>query len=72
MTEEIGILKDNKAWELVHLPNYKKTIKCKWSPSQKHLPNGNVHKFKARVVAKSYTHKVGIDHIKTFSLVVSF
>ena len=48
MTKEIGILKDNKVWELVHLPNNRKTIKCKWSSQQKHLPNGNVHKFKAR------------------------
>ena len=62
MTEEIGSLKENKTWELVRLPDGRKTIKCKWVFKTKYLPNGNVDKFKARLVAKGCTQKAGIDY----------
>ena len=70
MTDEIHSLKENKTWDLVHLPNGQKAIKCKWVFKIKYLPNGIVDKFKARLLAKGCTQKVGIDYSETFSLVV--
>lgn len=72
MTEEIHSLKENKTWELVRLPDGRKAIQCKWVFKTKYLPNGDIDKFKAHLVAKGYTQKAGIDYSETFSLVVKF
>ena len=72
MTNEIHSLKENKTWELVHLLDGCKTIICKRVFKTKYLPNGNVDKFKTRLVAQGCTQKVGIDYSETFSLMVKF
>ncbi|KAL0544159.1 hypothetical protein IC582_019271 [Cucumis melo] len=59
----------NSVWELVDLPKGVKPIGCKWIYQRKRDSAGKVHTFKARLVAKEYTEREGVDYEETFSLV---
>ncbi|TYK02506.1 gag/pol protein [Cucumis melo var. makuwa] len=59
----------NSVWELVDLPKGVKPIGCKWIYQRKRDSAGKVHTFKARLVAKEYTQREGVDYEETFSLV---
>ncbi|XXG71992.1 hypothetical protein AAC387_Pa07g1189 [Persea americana] len=67
MNEEYKSMQDNKVWELVPLPEGAKPIGCKWIFKTKRDSNGNVERYKARLIAKGFTQKEGIDFKETFS-----
>ena len=67
MNEEYKSMQDNKVWELISLSSGAKPIGCKWIFKTKRDSNGNVERYKARLVAKSFTQKEGIDYKETFS-----
>ncbi|KAH9678593.1 hypothetical protein KPL71_025781 [Citrus sinensis] len=67
MNEEYKSMQDNKVWELILLPSGAKPIGCKWIFKTKRDSNDNVERYKARLVAKSFTQKEGIDYKETFS-----
>ena len=67
MDEEMVALDDNETWDLVQLPEGKKSIGCKWVYKVKHNVDGSVSRHKARLVAKGYAQTYGIDFEKTFS-----
>ncbi|KAG8488952.1 hypothetical protein CXB51_016966 [Gossypium anomalum] len=71
MKDEYKSMQDNKVWELVPLPEGAKPIGCKWIFKTKKDANGNVERYKARLIAKGYTQKEGIDFTETFSPVSS-
>ncbi|KAL0382894.1 UNVERIFIED_CONTAM: Retrovirus-related Pol polyprotein from transposon TNT 1-94 [Sesamum calycinum] len=71
MNEEIKSMKDNDVWELVQSPEDTKPIGCKWIFKTKRDSKGNVERYKARLIAKGYTQKEGIDYKETFSPVSS-
>ena len=50
-------------------PNGLKTIGCKWVFKKKTDMDGNVHTFKALLVAKSFKQTHGVDYDETVSLV---
>ncbi|MCO5562074.1 hypothetical protein L7F22_015700 [Adiantum nelumboides] len=54
MDEEMAALDVNETWELVPLPEGKKSIGCKWVYKVKHNANGSISRYKARLVAKGY------------------
>lgn len=64
---EIDALEGNKTWELVPLPVGKGSIGSKWVYKIKYKVNGEIHKYKTRLVAKGYTQREGLDYHKTFS-----
>jgi hypothetical protein len=66
MKEELFALQKNKTWELVHLPEGKKAVGCKWVFTVKQTPEGKVDRYKARLVAKGYIQTYGIDYDETF------
>ena len=69
---EYQSLIENKTWELVKLPDNRSVIGCKWIFKVKYGDQGQVERFKGRLVAKGYSQKYGIDYDETFSPVVRF
>ena len=69
---EVKSLNDNKVYSVVDRPPGKKVVKAKWVLRRKLLPNGKLDKLKARIVAKGFTQREGIDYEETFSPTVRF
>lgn len=79
MNEELKSIEVNNTWPLIELPQCKKSINMKWVYRVKLNPNQEVTRHKARLVAKRFLQKEGIDfdevfipfaRIKTIRLVV--
>ncbi|XP_075104363.1 putative mitochondrial protein AtMg00820 [Nicotiana tabacum] len=70
MTQELNALKENETWSLVDLPIGKVPIGCKWVFKIKYRADGEVERYKARLVAKRYNQMKGLDYQETFSPVV--
>ena len=69
MKEEINSMEHNGVWNLVELPKDCKRVGCKWVFKTKRDSYGNIDRYKAKLVAKEFTQKDGIDYKETFSLV---
>ena len=54
MKSEMQSMYDNQVWTLIDPPNGLKTIRCKWVFKKKTNMDGNVHTFKARLIAKGF------------------
>jgi len=67
MSDEIRALEINNTWKLVDLPEGKTPIGCKWVYKIKRRVDGNIERYKDRLVAKGYTQREGIDFIETYS-----
>ena len=52
----------NGTWELVKAPENKNVIGCKWVFKTKYDVNGEINRFKARLVAQGFTQQPGIDY----------
>ena len=65
--KELNSLSSNNTWELVDTPTDRKLISSKWVFKKKYLPSGLIDKYKARLVARGFTQKQGIDFEETFS-----
>ncbi|XP_031284010.1 uncharacterized protein LOC116142745 [Pistacia vera] len=70
MQQELQALKRNGTWSFVPLPSGKTPIGCKWVYKLKYHADGTLERYKAKLVAKSFTRQAGIDYEETFSLVV--
>ena len=67
MNEELQALDENMTWMVTDLPSYKGPIGCKWLFKTKYLPNGNIERYKARLVYFGKKQKYGIDYLETFA-----
>ncbi|XP_057246861.1 uncharacterized protein LOC130589573 [Beta vulgaris subsp. vulgaris] len=67
MDKELHALEQNDTWYLTDLPPGKKAISSKWVYKIKYLPNGEVERYKARLVAVGYQQVEGTDYTHTFS-----
>ncbi|KAA0067411.1 Retrovirus-related Pol polyprotein from transposon TNT 1-94 [Cucumis melo var. makuwa] len=47
-------MNDNEVWDLVELPKESKKVGCKWVFKTKRDSNGNIERYKARLVAKAH------------------
>ena len=72
MTDELKALKANNTWSLTHLPLGKHPIGSKWVYKVKLKVDGSLERYKARLVAKSYTQQEGLDYSETFSPMAKF
>lgn len=69
MTEEILSFEENEAWELADAPDSGTVVECKWVFKRK-CDSENKVRYRARLVAKGFTQRQGIDFEETFSPVV--
>ncbi|KAH9779134.1 hypothetical protein KPL71_007611 [Citrus sinensis] len=67
MHMEIKAIEKNNTWELTNLPTGAKKIGLKWVYKTKLKENGELDKFKARLVAKRYVQQQGIDYTEVFA-----
>lgn len=67
--EELQCFDNNSAWELADAPKGGTVVKCKWVLKKKFDSDNNIC-YRARLVAKGYNQKCGIDYSETFSPVV--
>ncbi|KAK4383956.1 Retrovirus-related Pol polyprotein from transposon RE2 [Sesamum angolense] len=66
--QQLQSLKLLLAQVLIDLPPECTAIRCKWIFKKKLKSDGSVDKFKARLVAKDFKQKEGIDYFDTYSL----
>ena len=69
MKTEMESMDSNQVWELIELSANIKLIGCKWVYKRKRGLDRKVETFKARLKAKGFTQKDGIDYEETFSAV---
>ena len=69
---EYSALMENNTWELVELPKGRKAIGCKWVFHVKYDGNGEVERFKGKLVAQGFSQNCGTDYEETSSPVARF
>lgn len=67
MQQELAALESNNTWELTTLPEGKRAIGSKWIYKLKLTPDGNIERYKARLVARGYNQIEGIDYKESLS-----
>ena len=67
ISAELQSLIDNQTWEYATLPEGRRAIGCRFTLKQKKDSNGNVEKFKARLVAQGFNQIIGQDYANTFA-----
>ncbi|CAK9829680.1 Copia protein [Anthophora retusa] len=63
---------ENRTWILVPRPKDKKVLTNKWVFKTKIKPDGEIEKYKARLVARGHTQKYGIDYEDIFASVARY
>ena len=67
MDEEIDSLRKNETWTLVEPPKSHPIIDNRWTYRIKLNSDGEIQRFKARLVAREFRQQAGIDYHETFS-----
>ena len=62
----MNAFENNRTLDMVELPRGKSLVRCKWVFIVKHKVDGSLERYKARLVAKSYTQTYGVDYRDTF------
>ena len=70
MDSEYNALMKNKTWHLVPPKYGDNVIDCKWVYKIKRKSDGSIDRYKARLAAKGFKQRFGIDYEDTFSPVV--
>ena len=67
MDLELVSIEKNKTWSLVNLPKGRKAIGLKWVYKVKRDPSGKILKYNARILAKGYIQKYGVDYDEVYA-----
>ncbi len=70
MDEEMGVITEMGTYTKEDLPAGRDTIGCKWVFLKKYDEDGNISRYKARLVAQGYSQIPGVDYTETFAPVV--
>ena len=65
--EEINSLNANGTWDIVPLPKDRQAIGSRWVFRVKRNSDGSVERYKARVVAKGFSQRPGLDYVEVFA-----
>lgn len=69
MYSEIKSLVQNDTFDIIDRPADKKVIKCRTVLRNKYAADGSLSRRKARVVARGFAQRPGVDFFETFALV---
>lgn len=69
MDDEMDSLKHNNTWDLIERPVNRHIVSSKWVYRRKIDTRGGIQ-YKARLVARGFTQKHGVDYMETYSPVV--
>lgn len=72
MQTEMDALHHLETWTLVPRPSDRTIVKCRWVYAVKRTITGLVERYRARLVAKGFSQKAGVDFDETFSPVVKY
>ena len=67
MEDEIHMIEKNNTWEIVDRPKNREVIGVKWVYKSKLNPDGSIQKYKARLMAKGFKQKPGVDYYETYA-----
>ncbi|GJP44741.1 hypothetical protein CLOM_g4138 [Closterium sp. NIES-68] len=68
--EEMGSIIENATFDLVNLPPGRKAISSKWLFKRKTDADGNIERYKSRLVAKGYQQQEKKDYNEVYAPVV--
>jgi hypothetical protein len=71
MQEEYNSLLENQTWDLVPLPSRRKLVRCRWVYRTKSTADGQISRYKSRLVIKGFQQVHGIDYDETFAPVTN-
>ena len=72
MTEEYESIMQNDVWEIVSRPEGKSIVTSKWIFKIKHSTDRSIEKYKARIMARGFSQREGVDYDETFAHVAHF
>ena len=72
MKTEMEALNRLGTWTLVPRPSNRTIVKCRWVYAIKRTITGSIERYRARLVAKGFSQKAGVDFDETFSPVVKY
>ena len=67
MIEEYQLIMKNDVWDVFPRLEGKSVVTSKWIYKIKHAADGSIEKYKARFVARGFSHKEGIDYEEMFA-----
>jgi hypothetical protein len=67
MCNEFQALRANRTWTLVLFHPSMNVVGSRWVYKIKHRVDDNIERYKAHLVARSFTQQEGIDYSETFS-----
>lgn len=67
MDKEMQSIHENEVWDLGPKPKNRKIFESKWVFKKKLDSDGNIERYKARLVAQGYSQQHGFDYEETFS-----
>lgn len=66
MKVELKAHADNKRWDMVDQTSDMKLVEMKWVLTKKYKADGSFDRYKARLVARGFTRKLGVDYDECF------
>ena len=63
-------MKENGTWDIVPKPKDRDIVSCRWMFKLKRNAEGNIEKYKARLVARGFSQIYGTDYDEVFAPVV--